>query len=706
MTPPNIRLTLRTLLAYLDDTLEPAQALVIGQKLAESKPAQELADRIRKITRKRGLSVPSAAEGQGTSSDPNTVAAYLSDALPSEQLAEFEQICLESDVHLAEVAASHQILTLVMSEQIRIPPTAYRRMYGLVTGPASIPNRNPAATMALGAAVESAADDRDDLDTTYLLGLAAYSKSQPVGLRVLKWLAVAALFVGFILAAFMVWPRSKDHPVEIAKRPDTTTSTTKPAETAPTTTTHPTTPSTSPTTVPTAPMPVPIPVVPMPTPMVEPPPVRPELVAKVPEVIPGRIAVATYEPQDDQILLAQKTEGVSDTWQRVAPKAEVMSTERLICLPGYRAKIKYETGLIVELWANMPELIPIPVLQTAITPTIAEAGFDADITFHVGRLFLSTAKPGGAKVRVRFRKEIWEIALPDAKTEVALEVMHAPTPGPLMETPVTWVVLFANAGTPTLATRNKEATKIPTRQLMLWTSTGKGLEGPRSPDTKKREPGAEYFDRLPIYPDEASATATRKVLDGFAKRLPEAKSLSALLAEKNLGAANGTTADDLYGARFAIFSWGALGNFERLAEAASDPQRPFAREAALVALRAAFASDPSGEAVFRTAAEAKFRLSKPQLDSWLRRLPGLTPAERVDIASLDQLVADLSAPEIVQRELAFHVLLNDLDPEARKTKLLASYDAGAPTEVRDFAVKAWKKRVEELKTAIREMPVK
>lgn len=702
MSTPNIRLTLRTLLAYLDDTLEPAQSLVIGQKLAESKPAQELAERIRKITRKRGLSVPSASEGQGTSSDPNTVAAYLSDSLSSEQLAEFEQICLESDVHLAEVAASHQILTLVLSEQIHIPPTAYRRMYELVSGSASIPNRKPTATMALGAAVESAADDRDDLDTTYLLGLSAYSKSQPIGMRVLKWLAVAGLLVGFVLAAIMVWPRGKDRAPEVAKRTEATAPTTKPIETIPTTTT-PINPTPSPMPIPVEPTPMP-PVITTPMPMVEPPPIRPELVAKAPEVLPGRIAIASYEPQDDQVLLAQKTAGISETWERVAPKAEVMSTERLICLPGYRAKIKYETGLVVELWGNLPELIPIQVLQTAITPTIAEAGFDADITFHVGRLFLSTTKPGGAKVRVRFRKEIWEIALPDAKTEVALELMHAPTPGPLMETPVTAAVLFANAGTSTLATRNREATKIPSRQLMLWTSTGRGLEGPRVPDAKRKEPAAEYFDRLPIYPNETSATASRKVLDGFAKRLPDAKSLSALLAEKNLGAANGTTADDLYGARFAIFSCAALGQFERLAESATDPERLFARDAALIALRAAFANEPSGEAAFRTAAEAKFRLSKAQLDQWLRRLPGLSIAERTDIATLDQLVADLSAPEIVQRELAFHVLLNDLDPEARKLKALASYDASAPSEVREFAVKAWKKRVEEVKTMIREMP--
>ena len=37
----NLRLTLRTLLSYLDDTLEPAQAKTIGTKVAESEQARE-----------------------------------------------------------------------------------------------------------------------------------------------------------------------------------------------------------------------------------------------------------------------------------------------------------------------------------------------------------------------------------------------------------------------------------------------------------------------------------------------------------------------------------------------------------------------------------------------------------------------------------------------------------------------------------------
>src|SRR5207253_2586508 len=105
-----VRLTLRTLLAYLDDTLEPAQAKLIGQKVAESDTAQELIERIKQVTRTRRLTAPPAT-GAGGKIDPNTIAEYLDNAVTAEQSAEVEQICLASDVHLAEVAACHQIPT-------------------------------------------------------------------------------------------------------------------------------------------------------------------------------------------------------------------------------------------------------------------------------------------------------------------------------------------------------------------------------------------------------------------------------------------------------------------------------------------------------------------------------------------------------------------------------------------------------------------
>src|SRR5436190_20997433 len=114
-----LRLTLRTLLAYLDDTLGPAEAKDIGKKVAESEFAQQTVERIKTVTRRRRLTAP-PVEADDHTTDPNTIAEYLDNVLPPEQVTELEQAALDNDLKLAEVAACHQILTLVLGEPAKV----------------------------------------------------------------------------------------------------------------------------------------------------------------------------------------------------------------------------------------------------------------------------------------------------------------------------------------------------------------------------------------------------------------------------------------------------------------------------------------------------------------------------------------------------------------------------------------------------------
>lgn len=126
-----MRLTLRTLLAWLDDKLQPDQVSTIGKQVAESPLAQELVERIQRVTRQRRLTVPSQSGPDST--DPNLVAGYLDNDIEPEAVTAYEKKCLGSDVNLAEVASVHQILSN-LGQKVQVPPEAKSRMYTLVKG--------------------------------------------------------------------------------------------------------------------------------------------------------------------------------------------------------------------------------------------------------------------------------------------------------------------------------------------------------------------------------------------------------------------------------------------------------------------------------------------------------------------------------------------------------------------------------------------
>ena len=125
-----MRLTLRTLIAYLDDELQADQAKEIGQKLTESSYATALVERIKEVMRRRRLSAPELF-GKGAGLDPNLVAEYLDSELTPAEVVDVEKVCLDSDMHLAEVAACHQILTLVLGDPVEVRAETRSRMYGL-----------------------------------------------------------------------------------------------------------------------------------------------------------------------------------------------------------------------------------------------------------------------------------------------------------------------------------------------------------------------------------------------------------------------------------------------------------------------------------------------------------------------------------------------------------------------------------------------
>lgn len=104
-----MRLTLRTLLGWVDGVLPAEEHSAIGEMVAGSRRATRLAEQIREGAACGSTDVPLTG-GPAIADDANRVAEYLDNTLLSEHLRAFERLCIESRPHLEEVATCHGIL--------------------------------------------------------------------------------------------------------------------------------------------------------------------------------------------------------------------------------------------------------------------------------------------------------------------------------------------------------------------------------------------------------------------------------------------------------------------------------------------------------------------------------------------------------------------------------------------------------------------
>ena len=126
-----MRLTLRTLLAFMDDILDPVERDQLTKKITESDYAKGLMERVSRLMRNSHMSAPSSGPSN-QKLDANHVACYLDNTLTPEQVSSVEKVCLESDLLLAETAACHQVLAQVLSEAVEIPGETRQRIYELI----------------------------------------------------------------------------------------------------------------------------------------------------------------------------------------------------------------------------------------------------------------------------------------------------------------------------------------------------------------------------------------------------------------------------------------------------------------------------------------------------------------------------------------------------------------------------------------------
>ncbi len=700
-----MRLTLRTLLAYLDDTLDPAKAKAIGQKIAESPTAQELISRIKEVVRRRRLTVPPAT-GPAAKLDPNTIAEYIDSVLPPEQLAAVEEVCLGSDLYLAEIAACHQILTVVLSEPSLVPPTARQRMYGIVKGPEAIPYRKAGRGAAHEETPAGVAAGRDDADETLLLGLPFFSGQGSWARALIPVAILLVLGVGIGLAIWNALPSANEKQVARAESQDKNTEArpvaavqektpeakeTKPVVKKPepkpeTKTPEKTNGNPEPKT--TQPTPTPLPpangnkppekATEKPEPKPEPagnrivPPVRPAVQGE-------RKVVGKYQSPantDPSVLLAWVDENTG--WTRLFHNNPVYSEDPLVSLPGYHSKIGLN-GVDVVLAGDLNDKMAVTILESAAV-LHANPEVDLDLTLDRGRVIISKSKAEGqAKVLLRFQDVTWRLTLLEPGTTVAATLISLPklafTKKPdKQDIPFAALVLKVVKGQAYLKGGLVQHLAREGGPGYYWDNLGTVQE----PQERRQLP--PWFQEVPPRSREQDWTPA---LAGLSQNLKNPKaSVDVVLAEM-------LKDPDLLTRLLGVFCLGATSDLPDLLEALADEGQQAVRVAAIQVLRHWIGLRPENELKLYQALEKKYKSATAEIIMTL--LHTYSDASRHRPETYEQLIEWLKSDKLPIRQLAHWQL--SLLPETQDIAARIPYNPAGGTEQREQAYEQWKRWV-------------
>lgn len=125
-----MRLTLRTLLNWINKNLSEEDAALVAQKVEESELAKALKAQIEGIMAQEHLSAPDLLDGT-PKGNANSAAEYLDNSMDPKLTPDFEKFCIHSDVMLGEIAGCHEILSRALTQNLNLGPELRAKLCGL-----------------------------------------------------------------------------------------------------------------------------------------------------------------------------------------------------------------------------------------------------------------------------------------------------------------------------------------------------------------------------------------------------------------------------------------------------------------------------------------------------------------------------------------------------------------------------------------------
>ena len=639
-----MRLTLRTLLAWLDDTLSPAEVREIGKQVAESPFAQELKDRIHLVSRQRRLTIPPSDGPKAT--DPNLVAAYLDNELAPEHVADFEKLCLTSDVNLAEVASVHQILSLI-GQKAKVPSEARHRMYNLVKGRETVavksrrapkrtepaPQKEPVQPWAAAPTPERSSWDR------YLIPLGVVAL-----LMVLSWSAWMSIPP--------TGPRARANPPgQVALAPAKAPADPEPAP-----------PAGAPPAV------VPAPEAPKPADPAKdgrhsrashrgpgsrdraradgprrrratPSPADAEKKAQPRDELPEG-AIGKVETSSGPLLRWNAERG---EWERLSDQSPLKDRDRLLNLSPYRASLVLGTAR-VEL-----------VGETEISVSTPSPDQEARFRLETGRVVVHGGSAGNP-FAVQFADRT-VLVTPPAGSPVGLERSDRREQGSPLPSP-SLLRIYSTQGEVALSVDDSKET-LPGPGSIAFEPPGRWTD-------KSDKPAPSWVD------DATPSPFDKQVGDQFLEFFRADRPIVANLVEA-------LDDDQKDVRRLAIAALGALGDLSMIVPVLSKAQDPSSRRAAATVLRDHLAHGP--ESAKRVQEQLINDLGEEVAATTYKLLVGYTPDEAKEPATYSTLVKLLSSDDVGIRDLA----LDNLQSLTGRDTL--DYD---PDEPEGKGLKAWR----------------